>query len=253
MLVFGLVAAVLLAAVSPPARRFFKSLMNWGSAQVNKGSEVVAGLDPMGVYQLQIDNAVENGRVVQKSFDSVAANLVSLQNQVEADLKDKTRLENRLRTVLKEGDPNVTAVTYAEELERVEKNLSVNQAQLEVVQSQYDENLALVEKFKQQISKARADAQQLGFQLQQSEAEKEMSQMSANLRGQLSTGDLSEARRRVMDQINTNRGASKAVHDLNRLNTAQDADDELERKNRVQDVLNRFKEPPPLGSPPRHA
>ena len=49
MLVFGLVAAVLLAAVSPPARRFFKSLMNWGSAQVNKGSEVVAGLDPMGV------------------------------------------------------------------------------------------------------------------------------------------------------------------------------------------------------------
>jgi hypothetical protein len=110
MLVFGLVAAVLLAAVSPPARRFFKSLMNWGSAQVNKGSEVVAGLDPMGVYQLQIDNAVENGRVVQKSFDSVAANLVSLQNQVEADLKDKTRLENRLRTVLKEGSSQLVPI-----------------------------------------------------------------------------------------------------------------------------------------------
>lgn len=232
--------AVLLAAVVPSARRFFKSLLGLGSAKLEGLSEAIRNADPLGQYKAQITQAIDNGRNAQNVVEKAAKTLVSLNNQIAEDMKEKTRLETRLRAVVAQGDPNKTAEKYALDLERIEQNLLTNQAQQSLAQETYDENLKLVERYEQEVLAARKDAEHLGFQLEQSKAESDLLNMSASLKNQLSLGDLADARRRVQDQINANRGASKAVQDLSRRGVAEEADEDLERRGRAAAILARF-------------
>jgi phage shock protein A len=100
----------------------------------------------------------------------------------------------------------------------------------------------LVERYENQISDARKDAEQLGMQLAQSETEKNLIQTSAAIKDQLNLGDLAVARRKVQDQINSNRGAAKATRDMNAVDSIAEEDAELEKSMAVSEILNRFKE-----------
>ena len=72
--------------------------------------------------------------------------------------------------------------------------------------------------------------------------------MSAALKDKLNLGELSEARKRVQNQINENRGAAKGAHDLARQGMAEEADEELERTQKAQDILARFQKPAPVST-----
>lgn len=239
-IVLGVVVLLVLAAISPPARRFFKALGLWGGAQADKGAEAVLNADPLGVLKTQIANAAENGKQANTVVEAAAKQLVSLENQIADDLKEQQRLTTRIESVLAKGDPNKNAPKYAADLARVEEHLKVNQEQKALAQQQYDDNLKLVERFEREIQEARKDAADLGLQLQQSEAEKNLHQMSAALKDKLSVGDLAAARQRVKDQINSNRGSAKAARDLNRVGLAEEEDEELERSAAADAVLARF-------------
>lgn len=243
MLVFGVVAAVLLAAVSPPARRFFKSLIGLGSAKLDAASEGIQNADPLSQYKSQIANATEGAKNAQSVVNSSATQLVSLQSQIDEDLKEKTRLENRLRAVLANGDPNKTADRLALDLERVERNLEVNTSQLNDSQKNYDDNLRLVNKFEEKIVELRKDAQDLGFQLERSEAERDLAVASTALKDRLSMTDLSQTRNRVLAKINANKGVAKGQNDMVGSASADEADDDLERKERAAAILARFQHP----------
>jgi hypothetical protein len=240
-LVLGAVVVFALAAFSPPARRLFKSLAALVGAKTDRAADALANSDPLGVYKTQIANAVENGKNANKVVETAAKQLVSLDNQIADGLKEQTRLTNRLQAVVDKGDPNKTAAKYAADLARVEEGLKTNQGQREVAQSQYDENLKLVERFEREINNARKDAADLGFQLEQSEAEKNLYQMTAALKDQLNLGELATARNRVKDQINANKGATKAARDLSRQSRAEEEDEELEQNAAAEAVLARFK------------
>jgi phage shock protein A len=243
VVVVGVLGLLVVAAVSPPARRFFRAVGLWGGAQADKSAEAMLNVDPLGVLKSQIANAAENGKRANEVVVAAAKQLVSLENQIADLLKDQRRLTNRIESVLKSGDPNNNAPKYAADLARVEEHLRVNQEQKDIAQKQYDDNLQLVEKFERQIAQARQDAKDLGAQLQQSEAEKNLHQMSAALKDKLSVGDLSEARQRVKDQINANRGASRAAQDLNRVSLAEEEDEDLVQDAAAEAVLARFKKP----------
>lgn len=240
-IVISVVLLLVVAAVFPPARRFFRSVGNWIGGQADKVAETVAGADPLAVYRSQVASAAEAGKNASKVVESAARQLVSLQQQIDSDLKEQTRLTNRITAVLASGDPNHTAESYALQLERVEHNLEVNKGQLDSAQTTYDENLKLVEQYETEVVNARKDAEALGFQLQSSQAEKDLRQMSVGLHDKLNLGDLATARRRVQEKIDANRGASKAAADLGRHSTAEQADEDLERKARASAVLDRFK------------
>jgi aminopeptidase N len=237
----GLVVVVVVLAFTPPGRRLLGSIGLYLGAQADTAAESVANADPLGVYKSQIANAVEKGKNASNVVGNAAKQLESLQRQINDDIKEQTRLSNRLEAVLANGDPNNTAERYALDLERVESNLARNQEQLAVAQEVYTENLSLVERYEREVSSARRDAEEIGLQLERSAAERDLSEMSAALHDQLNLGDLSQTRRRVQEQIDANRGASRAARDLSRQGTAEDADEELERQQRAQEVLNRFR------------
>jgi phage shock protein A len=239
-IVLGVVVVLVLAALSPPARRLFKAIGAYGGAQADNAAESIQNADALGVYRTQIANAVDNGKNANKVVETAAKQLVSLDNQIADDLKEQTRLTNRLQAVVDKGDPNKTAAKYAADLARVEEHLKTNQDQRAIAQAQYDENLKLVERYEREINNARKDAEDMGFQLAQSEAEKNLYQMTAALKDKLNLGELAQARRRVQDQINTNKGATMAARDLSRQGRAEDEDADLERNAAAEAVLARF-------------
>jgi len=250
-IVLGVIVVAVLIAISPPFRRFWKAIKEKGEVAADEAAEALRRQNPMGYYNLQINNAVENGKNAQNVVKAAAKQLVSLDNQIADDLKEQTRLNSRIKSALTKGDPNKTANSYALQLAAVEQNLQTNQAQRVAQQKVYDDNLKMVEKYERDVTQARRDADQLGFQLEQSKAEKELVEMSASLRTDLNLGELAQAKKRVQDQINANRGDTKAVSDLSRQGLAEDLDEEDERQGAADEILARFqpKPAPNAGSP----
>lgn len=244
------VVLVLLGIFSPPVRRFFGAAGDLAGAKADRAAEKLAQTDPVGVLKSKIADAVEQGRNNQKVVELAGQQLVSLQGQIENDVKEKTRLENRIKGVLAGGDPNKTAQKYATDLARVEEALATNQGQLASAQEQYDTALKLVERYEREIADTRKDADRLGLQLQQSESEKQLYQMTAALKDQCNVGgELAEARRRVKEAVDANKGAAMAARDLSRQTLAEEADDDLERKAAADAVLARFRTPAaPVGA-----
>jgi hypothetical protein len=240
--IVGVAVCASLLTLTRPGRRMLKAVGLNLSATSDRIAESIGNNDPLGVYKSQISNAVESGRTAAKVVEMAAKQLISLENQIAEGLKDQQRLTNRIRAVMKNGDPNKTATKYAAELARVEANLKVNEEQKGIAQAQYDENLALIERYENQISDARKDAEQLGMQLAQSETEKVLIQTSTAIKDQLNLGDLAVARRKVQDQINSNRGAAKAARDMSASSAAEEEDEKFEKSMAVSDILNRFKE-----------
>ena len=214
VVVLSVVALVVVAAVSPSGRRFLKGLGQWGGAQADRAAEAMVKADPLGVYKSQIANAIDNGKRANDVVSAAGRQLESLNRQIADGLKEQKRLSTRISGVLSKGDPNNTATIYAGDLARVEANLKTNQDQLAIAQAQYDENLKLVEKFQREISNSRREAEDMGFQLAQSQAEKNLYEMTAALKNNLDLGDLSQARQRVQEQIDANRGSTRAARDL---------------------------------------
>ena len=61
-LILAVLVLLVVASLSPPARRFFKSILAYGGAQADRAADSVRNVDPLGVYRTQIENAVENSR-----------------------------------------------------------------------------------------------------------------------------------------------------------------------------------------------
>lgn len=246
MSIFGWIALVVVVllvvwAFSPSGRRLLKSIANVGNAAADGAAEKLNATNALGIYKTQIANAVESGRRANAAVELAAKQKVALDRQIADNLKEQRMLTTRIQSVMDNGDPNNTAEGYAAQLARVEEELAKNQEQKKLADQQYEDNLKMVEKFQREIDNARKDANTMGIELERSQAEKELTQLTASLKDKLNLGEVSEARKRVQDQIDANRGASQAARDLSRQGLAEESDAELERKAAAASVLARFK------------
>lgn len=239
---FALVATVL-CVFTRPGRRLLRAIGINLSAQADRAAEAVSNADPVGVLKTEIANAAENGKQANAVVESAAQQMVSLEDQIADGEKEIARLNSRLAAVVKNGDPNNTAAQYAENLAKEEANLKANNEQLLIAKKLYDDNLKLVASFEEKIAMARKDAEDLGQQLAQSEAEKNLTQVTVALRNKLATGSFAEARKRIQDKINANRGSTRAANDLNASAKAEELDAKLERSAAAEEILARFQKP----------
>lgn len=238
--VLVVVVLAVVAAISPPVQRLFKAVYSKFGAAADKAAESLHKQDPLSAYKSQIANAIDSGKNASKVVEQAAKQLESLQRQIADDEKDQVRLVNRIKAVIANGDPNGNKTKYALDLDRVEQNLNKNREQLAIAQETYDDNISLVEKYERDVAEARKDAEHLGFQLEQTKAEKDLYDMSSNLKNKLNLGDLAESRRRVQEQIDANRGSARASKDLGRLESSLDDDEDYERIARSEAILSRF-------------
>ena len=119
-----------------------------------------------------------------------------------------------------------------------------NQDQLGRSEEMYKNFVKQVETNQTKVSDARREARDLGLELEQSEREKELTTFARDFAKTNSVdlgGGLAEAREAVRQRIDQNRAAGDVALDLSRQGVAEASDDELERNQRADDILARFK------------
>ena len=127
----------------------------------------------------------------------------------------------------------------------VERNLSSNQEQLDRAREMYNNFVKQVNINQNKVLDARREAKELGLELEKSEREKELTTFARDFNASNSLdfgGNLAEAREAVKQKIDQNRSAGDVALDLSRQGVAEAADEELERNQRAEDILARFKQ-----------
>jgi phage shock protein A len=225
-------------------RRALGNMLFAARAQVGELGRAVKNADPVANYKQAIDDGLDTIDRSKKSLETVATQVRSLNRQVEEGQKEKARLENRIRAALNNGDPNKTATEYAIQLESVERNLGSNQEQLTRTKSLYDGFAKTIESNQKKVADARREIADLGVQLEQSEREKELTKFAAEFDKGVDLGNgLAEARASIQQKIDANRAAGDVALSTSTQRQAEMADEELERQQRAEDILARFKQP----------
>ena len=225
-------------------RRAVLNMFSAARAQVGELGRLAKNADPLVMYKQVIDDGLDNIGKAKSSLETVRTQVRSLDRQTNDGRTEKTRLENRIRAALAGGDPNNTAFANAIQLESCERNLATNEEQLARTKGMYDNFTKTIELNQKKVQEARKEVQDLGIQLEQSEREKELVRFNAEFeKGVDVSGTLSEAREAVLRKIDANRAAGDVAADTSKQKAAELADEELERKQRADEILARFKTP----------
>jgi hypothetical protein len=227
-------------------RKNIARLFGAGRGQAGKLSRAAAKADPMAMYQVQIDEAVDKLRSTKLGLDSFKGLVNRVKRQVEEGRASQKILEARIEYWLAE-DNKSKATEEAVKLQRVEKDLAENEGQLKDYNKAYQVELNEMTEARQQIASAQEKSRHLQGQLDLSEAAKEAGKLLSDLGG-VGTGGiadvlggLGEAERAIQDKIDENRGSAEVTSDLSADLVAEREADEAIEKAGAEEILARFK------------
>ena len=237
------IVVVLLIVVAIFDRRALGRIFSAGQAQVDKFGRAVGEMDPLAEYKKKIDDEMENMQKYKTSLANVGENVISLKRQIENDTARKTQLENRIQLAQTQGKPDL-ARSYALQYDHVEQSLETNNKQLATTQGIYDGFLKQINAGQDQLIATRQKAKDLGIQLEQSEAEKKMSQFTAELAGMGQHLDgLSDIESKVQAKIDKNRAAVDVVAQTSGAALAEIDMQHAEADARADAILAKFAKP----------
>ena len=234
------VVVVILVLVAVFNGRAFSRIFSAGQAQVDKFGRAVSNADPLAEYQKKIDDEMQNMQKYKNSLAKVGENLRGLNRQIDNDTARETQLVERIK--LAKGQNNDAAAReYALQLDHVEQSLEANKKQKENTQHIYDGIMKQINAGQQAILDARQEAKQMGVQLEQSQAEKEMSQFTSELAGMGTHLDgLNDLKSKVQAKIDQNRAAVDVVAQTSGAANMEIDMQEAERNARADAILARF-------------
>ena len=233
----ALVIVVLLLIVN---KRAVSRVFSAGQAQVDKFGRAVSNVDPLAEYQKKIDDEMENMQKYKTSLAKVGENVRGLKRQIDNDSARETQLVERIK-LAKSQNNDAAAREYALQLDHVEQSLTANKTQLENTQHIYDGFLKQINAGQQTILDARQEAKQMGVQLEQSKAEKEMSQFTNELAGMGTHLDgLGDLKSKLQAKIDENRAAVDVVAQTSGAANMEIDMQEAERNARADAILARF-------------
>lgn len=238
------ITSVILVVMLIVNKRAVKNIYSGASAQVGELGRWVKNADPLAIYKEAVDNGLENIEKSRKTLESIQGQVRSLKRQVQEGDREQKRLTNRIETALINNDPNQTVKEYALQLESIERNLEFNRSQLSRSEEMYNNFIKQIETNQKKVLDARREAKDLGLQLEESEREKELKTFTTNFTNSNAfefSDSLEEAKEAIRQKIDRNRAVGDVALDLSRQGVAESADDDLERDQRAEDILARFK------------
>jgi hypothetical protein len=272
----GIGALIVVGLIAVFNFRALKRLFSAGSVQVGKIGRWASEKDPLAVYQERIDEGTEKIAKGRQFLGQAGGEVRSAKRSVTELQTEAVRLNNRIDTAEKAGDPNHTLEGYALELADVEEKLghgpqggwNFDGKECKFVQTQesqwstedqgtgalgrlfraqlrFDNFSAQILQGQEQIETARKEARDLGMELQQSQHEKEMNEFANSFDPSSFGSDdtLKAARDKLKQQIDDNRGSGDANAALNVKASSRAKDAQLERSARAQEILARRKKP----------
>lgn len=211
------------------------------SAQFGKLFKWVWGIDPIAVYQAEVDRSAEEIQQAGEGLEQYRGLVSRLQRQVANNEKEEIRLTQKVKALLQEGDEN-KASEYAVQLKKVQGELAENRSQLSSYENAYNANLKKVKYANDKIRSAKEKAEKMQAELRLSKAEAEVSKLAQSFNVKTASVDgLTEIEEEIQRQIDANRAKGQVMRDLSQDGLDQMEEDEKIQRAQAKELLEQFK------------
>jgi phage shock protein A len=189
-----------------------EKLWRASKAKLNKMANWFSSSDPVAQMQLEYDQAVDQLREGRQGLEQYRALVERLTRQVESNRANANTLEAKVKAYLQSGDRE-TAARYALELQKAKKEQSENEAQLQMHEQAYNNNLTKIQHASGKLAALREKIQKYDAELKMSRAEAEMAKLAQDFHFDVTT-DFGQAEQIIQEKIGLNRAKARVAADL---------------------------------------
>jgi phage shock protein A len=207
-------------------------------AQANKLANLLYTSDPVAQMQYEYDSAVEQLKEGRIGLEQYRALVERVMRQVATNRAHAANLEARIKTHLQRGERE-TAARYAVELQKVRKEQTENEEQLQTHEQAYNNNLAKIKHASSKLAELRQKIQKYDADLKMSRAEAELARLAQSFDFNVTT-DFGQVEQVVQDQINLNRAKARVAADLSSQGLAEIEAEQAVEKEQAEEVLRQF-------------
>ncbi len=181
-------------------------------AQLNKLANLLWEKDPIAQMQYEYDRAVAELKEGRIGLEQYAGFVERVQRQAATGRGHVSTLEAQTKAYLKAGNRE-TAAKFALELQKAKADLAENEAQLELHQTAYDNNLKKIQHANRKMAELKNKIQRYDAELKMSAAEAEIAKLSETFEMNLTT-DFGQLEDVIQRKIDGNKGRTRVAADL---------------------------------------
>jgi len=181
-------------------------------AQMNKLANFFWTADPIAQMQYEYDLAVEQLKEGRLGLEQYRALVERVGRQVATNKSRVDTLEAKVKAYLTSGDRD-SAARYALELQRAKKDLQENEAQMQMHEGAYNNNLEKIKHAGKKLDEIRNKISKYDAELKMSRAEAEMAKLAHDFNFSVTT-DFGQIEQVIQDKIGLNRAKARVAADL---------------------------------------
>jgi len=214
--------------------KFWRAL----KAQVNKMANFFWTADPIAQMQYEYDSAVSQLSEGREGLEQYRALVERVSRQVAADKQHVASLEAKIKAYLTAGDRE-TASRFALELQKTKTQLAEDQAQLDMHETAYNNNVAKIKHATKKLSDVRQKIAKYDAELKMSRAEAEMAKLATSFNFDVTT-DFGQIEQVIQDRIGLNRAKARVATDLSGEGIADIQHEQAMEKAMAEEALKEF-------------
>jgi phage shock protein A len=207
-------------------------------AQLNKLANLFWTADPIAQMQYEYDTAVEQLKQGREGLEQYRALVERAGRQTAALQARAADLEARTKAALNAGQRDL-AGKYALDLQKARKELEESNAQLQMHEQAYNNNLTKIKHAGQQLARVKDKIHKYDADLKMSQAEAEMARLAQDFNFDVST-DFGQIEQVLQDKIGLNRAKARVAADLSGEGVEQIRQEQDVQKAQAELVLRQF-------------
>lgn len=182
------------------------------AAQMNKIANFFWTADPIAQLQYEYDKAVDQMKEGREGLEQYRALVERVTRQVNGDRQHVASLEARVKAYLQAGERE-TASKFALELQKAKKELAENEAQLQLHETAYNNNVTKIKHATKKLADLKDKIQKYDAELKLSRAEAELAKLATSFNFDITT-DFGQIEDVIQDKIGLNRAKVRVAADL---------------------------------------
>ena len=206
--------------------KFWRSI----SAQINKLANFFWTADPIAQMQYEYDKAVADMKGGREGLEQYRGLVERVTRQVTDSTRHAEKLQAKIKAYLASGDRE-TAGKFAVELNKAKSALAENQAQLDMHEKAYNNNVRKVKNAMGKLKGIREKIQAYDAELKMSRAEAEMAELAKDFNFDVTT-DFGQIENVIQDKIALNRGKVRVAADL-----SEEGMVDIEREEKMEEAM----------------
>jgi len=199
-------------------------------AQINKLANLFWTADPIAQMQYEYDLAVDQLKEGRGGLEQYRALVERVTRQVANNKTHIANLEAKIRAYLQAGDRD-TAAKFALELQKAQKELAENEAQLKTHEEAYTNNLTKIRHAGGKLARVREKIHKYDAELKMSRAEAEMAKLAQDFNFDVTT-DFGQIEQVIQEKISLNQAKARVAADL-----SSEGVEEVKREQAMEQAL----------------